>query len=449
MTPGSLIDLSLGGLFALVLSLAYLFVVLRIKSPPASWKILFIGFISHLLSAIGFVIFMKTYYGYLGDALFYFNTSAVIFKRLISTPFLINELLFTDIEDISTIRQIHLFGTTDPEVISMARFSLPFYLLGLGLFTPTSVLLSILPFTGKYLIIKAIKNTYPNTEQSILNKVALMIFLLPTALFWGTTILKESFLMFALGLLFISLQMILSGKLSLPALFIVVAFYLIASLKAWVLYVFFTAILFSMTLYILNVPRIKQDFFLRVAIILIFFIIVGFLLYFGIQEVIQEVLDNFLKLAYGFQTWHTYLGEIRFQSSYTLITIPNLLDSRWWQFIIAFPEALFTALYRPFIIEIDRLSEALVLPENVFLLYFSLKAILNFRSIWKLIQTNPVLLSAFIFGIFSLYIVGLVSFNFGAMVRYRIPGLITLIATISFAYFYIKNKPVQGQEFNN
>ncbi len=449
MTPGSSLDLILGGLFAFVLSLAYLFVVPRLKNPPASQKILFIGFVSHLFSSIGFVIFMKTYYGYLGDALFYFNTCGNILKNITSKPFLINELLWKDLEDIAPIRQVQLFGTTDPEVIYMARFSLPFYVLGMGLFTPTSVLIAILPFTGKYLILKAVKSSFPVAEQQIFNRIALITFLLPTALFWGTTILKESFLMFALGLLFISIQLILSKRFILPALFILIAFHLIASLKIWVLYVFLLALFIAITLYILNIPRIKQDFFLRIATILVFFIVVGFTMYFGVQEVIQEIIDNFLKIAYGFQTWHVYLGEIRGQSSYTLITIPNLLEVRWWQFVIAFPEALFTALYRPFIFEIDRFSEALVLPENIFLLYLSFKATTNFRSTWNLLKTKPILLTGFIFGIISLYIVGLVSFNFGAMVRYRFPGLITLISTFFFAYFYSKHQFVQGQEFNN
>ncbi len=443
MTPGSFLDISIGVLYALVVALFSMFVIFRIKEPPCDRKILFAGIVAHLFSAIGFVIFMKAYYGYLGDALYYFNTSAFIFNNLLDKFYNSYELLFASPETLSVITQLQLFGTFDPEVIYMARFTLPFYVLGMGLFTPTSVLISTLPFIGKFLLLKAIQRSTPDTDIRILNKVALTILFIPTVLFWGTTILKESFLMFAIGLLFISLQMLWSRKVFMPLLLIPVALHIIMNLKGWVMFVFGIASLASITLYILNLPKIRSDIVLRIGTFVIFTILFGFIFYFGIQHVIQEVIDNFLKIAYGFQTWHTYLGHTRGQSSYTLLTIPNLLEARWWQFIIAFPEALLTALYRPFIFEIDRLSEALVLPENLFILILTTRIFLRFKNVWQQMANNPILLTAFIFGILTLYVVGLVSFNFGAMVRYRIPGLLSVLTSLSLAYFIMKR---QGQD---
>ncbi|NPA33535.1 MAG: hypothetical protein GXO48_01210 [Chlorobi bacterium] len=444
MIPGSLLDLFLGFLYAIVLTILFLFIAIRLKDPPGNWKILMIGFSAHVISAITFVVFMSTYYGYLGDALFYFNTTAILFKNLISKPYLAFELLFSDLENINPLEKLRLFGTTDSEVITMARLTLPFYILGMGMFTPTGVLISILPFTGKFFLLKALRKAVPSATMSILNKVSLAVFLLPTALFWGTSILKESFIMFAVGTLFLSLQMLGRGNFLLAIPLIAIAYSVIAGLKAWVLYVFLGSLSISLTIYTLNIPRIKQDALLRSATLLIFLIIGGLIGYLGAKEVLKEMIDNLLQVAYGFQTWHTYLGQKYGQSSYTLLTIPDLLYARWWQFLLAFPEALFTALYRPFLFEIDRLSEALVLPENLFLLILSIKVIGRFKRVWINLRKSPVLLSSFIFGILSLYIVGLVSFNFGAMVRYRIPGLIPLIATLLLIYLVVSKSSQQN-----
>ncbi|MFT5667017.1 MAG: hypothetical protein ACI9DK_001205 [Vicingaceae bacterium] len=154
-------------------------------------------------------------------------------------------------------------------------------------------------------------------------------------------------------------------------------------------------------------------------------------------------LENIQSVAEGFQSWHTYLAETRDQSGYSLgnveFTPLGVLQKA--------PEAFFVAYFRPFIFSdvrnVATLFEAI---QTFILLLLSIYVFIKvglLKSL-KLIISNPDIRAFMLFAVIFGVTVGLTSYNFGALSRYKIPGIPFYVASISIIYYlgYLKPKGI-------
>lgn len=182
--------------------------------------------------------------------------------------------------------------------------------------------------------------------------------------------------------------------------------------------------------------------YILAAILLPIFIGGGFL---ALQQISAGAgkysLENVQSVAEGFHSWHTYLAETRNQSGYSLgeveFTALGVLTKA--------PEAFFVAYFRPFIFgdvrNVATLFEAL---QTLLLLTLSIYVFIRvgiLKSIRLIISNSDVrafMLFAVIFGV----TVGLTSYNFGALSRYKIPGVPFYVGSIAIIYYlgYLKPK---------
>jgi hypothetical protein len=155
----------------------------------------------------------------------------------------------------------------------------------------------------------------------------------------------------------------------------------------------------------------------------------------------KYALENVQSVAEGFHSWHTYLAETRDQSGYSLgnveFTPIGILTKS--------PEGFFVAYFRPFLFAdvrnaatlFEALQNFILLSLYIYVL-FKVGFIRFFRIIFTDKHVRVFMLFSVVFGI----AVGLTSYNFGALSRYKIPSLPFFTASLAIIYYlgYLKQE---------
>jgi hypothetical protein len=129
--------------------------------------------------------------------------------------------------------------------------------------------------------------------------------------------------------------------------------------------------------------------------------------------------DTLLHKAEGFQSWHTQIQEQSGGSGYSLgdfdYSVVGILKKA--------PQALFITLFGPFPWEIRNFVMLISGLEGLFILYLSLRVLFSPSSLLRIrnVFSEPILLFCLSFTIVLGIAVGITSFNYGALVRYKIP----------------------------
>ena len=140
--------------------------------------------------------------------------------------------------------------------------------------------------------------------------------------------------------------------------------------------------------------------------------------------------------------------DIRFQtgrdagSGYTLGELDGSLSS---MFRLT-PQAINVSLFRPYLWEVNNPLMLLSALESLVFLILSLILIFKYRlGVLKSFR-NPDVSFSFIFSVILAFAVGVSSFNFGTLVRYKIPLL--PFYSVALILIYYENKPRKEEEFD-
>jgi hypothetical protein len=102
-----------------------------------------------------------------------------------------------------------------------------------------------------------------------------------------------------------------------------------------------------------------------------------------------------------------------------------------------FPAAVVVTLYRPFMWEARKIIVFLSALEALIFLYFTLKVLVVHKTkLISIVGKDPTLMFCFVFAIIFAFAVGISSYNFGALSRYKIPCLPFYAALLIVLYYY-------------
>jgi hypothetical protein len=100
-----------------------------------------------------------------------------------------------------------------------------------------------------------------------------------------------------------------------------------------------------------------------------------------------------------------------------------------------FPQAVVVTLFRPFIWESKKIIVLLSALEALVFFYFTLKVIIKRKTkIFSMVLKDPNLSFCLAFSIIFAFAVGITSYNFGALSRYKIPCLPFYAAFLLIVY---------------
>ena len=309
----------------------------------------------------------------------------------------------------------------DPNSFIVSRLTTIFCIFGFRYFYLTSILVCCFSYSGIWKLYRVFCYYNPNLSK----KLFYTILCIPSIAFWGSGIMKDSFVLSsACWATFNFFKIfIVKEKRLMNLILLILNFWILINIKSYVAISLIPGMLIWINTN--NFKKIKSTslkIILR-PLILVFTIglfsllyqnlsLIGLEKYENIEETIESAKviqqDLLREEQYGSNSY--YIGE---------------LDGTFTGMLRLAPAAIFTSIFRPFIWESNNFLMALSGIENsvLIILFVVLFIRVSPLSFIKKIFTSPLLLFSFSFIIFLGFGVGIASTNFGALVRYRIPIL--------------------------
>lgn len=428
------------GILDLLISISYAFIGLFItfilkrgsREPYQKFLIPFVVF--KILCAYIFVlIHIYVYKG--GDTFLYFAGSKFIYNAILTNPEHSLNYLFGSIDSfqnlVYTPEYFIVNSFRDYTTLFQARMTSFFTLLSFGKFLSTTVLISMFSAIGIWLIYKTLCKLYPVLYKHF----AIGVLFFPTVGIWSSGILKDTFTMFAIGLILYYVYLIFTRGTYLKGfLFILLGTAICIGLKPYVLYILIPAMLIWYHANFISKIKSKVLRFITTPILLVLVIGAGYLVFQTISSQAGKYsIDNVESIAVGFYEWHTYLAETRNQSGYSL----GEVDFSLLGLLSKAPQSAFVTLFRPLPFEVRNAAMALESLESTLLLIMTIYVLIKVGILTTLkiaIMNQNVrafLLFALAFGV----VVGFTSYNFGALSRYKIPCIPFYCASLSIIWY--------------
>jgi hypothetical protein len=294
----------------------------------------------------------------------------------------------------------------------------------LGLFTattymPTALLFAFFSFTGIWAMYRTFANLYPK----IYKELAIAFLFIPSTFVWGSAIFKDTICMFGLGwLTYTTFRIFVNRDLS-PRniLLLVISFYVVLITKKYILIAFMPAVaIWLLTTYSSKVKSGGLRFLSKIAFLGIAAVAFFFFARVFAQDLERYSLENIAQTAATTRGWLTYASGDE-GSSYDL----GEFDPSIGGMVKKFPQAVVVTLFRPFPWEARKVIVMLSALEALVFAYFTIMAFKRngVGSSLKLIGKDPNVLFCLVFSIIFAFAVGITSYNFGALSRYKIPAL--------------------------
>jgi hypothetical protein len=288
---------------------------------------------------------------------------------------------------------------------TIIRFNAVIYLFSFGYYHIHTLVLCMLSFIGLTGVFRVYNEKFSNRKTELI----IACFLIPSVLFWGSGVLKESILLFGIGLFFFAFNQLIDAKNKIFNITIIaLTLGLLAITKTYVLILFIPSILsWILTLYF----RTKKVgvLFLTINITLILFAFLA--------GKINPRLDFIADLKYKQKD---FINVANYTKAGSTIHVEALNNSTW-SFVKTMPEAFINGLLRPFIFEIKNLFFAFSALENLCMLSLLILVILFFKKPTKI--QLPLIYFGIYFSILLAILIGWTVPVLGAIVRYKIPFL--------------------------
>lgn len=323
---------------------------------------------------------------------------------------------------------------TDPSSYFVIRLAAVFDLITFSSYSATSVLFAVIAFSGSWCLFV----TFYRQSKHLHVWLAAATLFVPSVVFWGSGLLKDTltlasvgFLTHAIGNLFeqkkIRVTTILSGLVSIWALFIVKKYILLCFLPAALLWI-----------YVANIAQLKSAV-VKIMLVPIMILLVSVTGYYAVLLIGAD--DPRYSLDKIALTAKITAYDIGFYSGRDAGSGYSLgeLDGTFTNLLSKFPLAVNVALFRPFLWEVRNPLMLFAALESFAFLVFTLYVL--FKARLKLITalTNSNVIFGLLFSITFAFAVGVATYNFGSLTRYKIPLLPFYLLSLIYILNHLKS----------
>ena len=425
------------GLFDIGLCFVYLFIIFylaaqyqknKIKSN-SEYRFFLFGLITKISGSIAFVI-ISLYYYQNGDTFLYFQIAEDLrmnlflnFRETLSTVFTSYAELGS--HDFNPIEKYNYYYERTSNW-DFGRLVFIFNLISFGSYLVSSILMGVVSFLGLWLGYK----TLCRLDLQISKLMFAPFFLIPTALIWSSGILKDTIIMGVVGLLLFSFSeiFILRRKIILNIIIVLGGIFILQLFRPVLLFVFIPVLIFWGFLYLTGSIRIKKVKILTRVGVIISIATIGWLVN---QHVVADSskykIDNFMKTLHGFQSFHSMEEFSKGQNVYTLGGIMSSPK----EVVMKMPAAINVTFFRPYVWEVNNVGMLLGCLESLILFGLFVYVVIVSRNtmINTLLQNREVIFMT-LFSVTYAVIVGVSSYNFGALSRYKIPAVMFFLVSL-------------------
>lgn len=425
-------------IFPIVVSLIYVFAygIRPAVTDAVTRRYFFPALTVKIVGALVVGLVYQFYYG--GGDTFNYHThgSRHIWSAFWESPLAGLKLIFNNGHDYSGVykyaSKIAFFG--DPPSYTIVKIASVVDLFTFSSYSATAALFAVFSFVGMWQFFLTFYQQYPSLHRGL----AIAAFFIPSVFFWGSGLLKDTITLGCLGIATFQIYKIFIVKvphlsrivlllISLYGLYVVKVYILLTFLPAAIVWVF-----------LLNLSSLRS----RAIKIMIFPFVICMafaLAYFAILKASEG--NEKYSISSLAKTAQVTAYDIRFQtgrdagSGYTL----GELDGTFGSMIRLAPQAINVSMFRPYLWEVKNpfmlLSALESLAMLVMTLYILWKA--NVRIFAILVHPNPFF--TLVFSLAFAFAVGVSTYNFGTLVRYKIPLMPFFVVSLVLTLFYINN----------
>ena len=382
--------------------------------------------------------FIYQFYYNGGDTIsFHTYGSRHIWEAFVDDPINGIQLLFSDgVHHPSTYQySSKIWFFRDPQSFFVVRVAALFDLFTFSSYSATAVLFGVVGFVGAWSLFVTFYHLYHTLHKWI----AFSCLFVPTVFFWGSGIFKDTLTLAALEMtVFFVFKVFVERKVSVWYTANIIFFcWIIYTIKIYILLTFLPAIiLWFFSKYIKSVRVLM----LRVMITPFVFgaaIVLGYL---TVQQVAKEdtrykldrIAETAMITAYDIRYgWGARTGE---GSGYTL----GELDGSFGSVVRLAPQAIIVSLYRPYLWEVHNPLMLLSSIEGLMLIVITIFVFVKTRSAGLKTIGQPEVLFCMIFSLVFAFAVGVSTYNFGTLSRYKIPVIPFYLLGIGLIYYHSK-----------
>lgn len=380
-------------------------------------------FFIKLLSALALTVIYTYYYTdrSTADIFKYFDDAKVIFSALHLHPYDYFRMLTGFDSDAPELKHYYLrcnFWYKEYSHIlyndnrTIIRYNAFLLLLSFGKFFVHNVFTSFLSLIGLMGIYKVFVYYYPNKKYALL----IAIFLLPSVLLWTSGTLKEGIVVFAFGMFFYTLWSMLFNRFMVKYLIICISAVFILSLAKY--YVILCAV--PGVLYLIGrrfFSNKSQLFTLAISVTICIAVFLTGRMMGGKYDVITSLTYK----QNDFVTFSLSLDKVGSLMDTTLLQ-PSVID-----FAKNCPQGLYKSLFKPLPWDVHNILSILPAFENSVLILLMIMCVIWYK---RRQASMELLLFSVSFVVCLNTLNGLIVPVFGAIVRYKVPGLPFLFASL-------------------
>lgn len=384
---------------------------------------------------------------YSGGDTFNYHThgSRIIWEAFLNNPSDGFALLFSSVGDQNHIAyryssQILFWG--DPSSYFIVRLAAIFDLITFSTYSATASLFAVISFIGMWLFFNVFVRNFPHLQRWI----AFAILFIPSVIFWGSGILKDSIVLAFIGILTYAVKKLFIDRQVriVNVMLLLVSVIVIFEVKIYVLLCFLPAML--LWIYASAFYKIRSVVLKGLLIPFVFALIVvsG---YFAVLKIGEDdkrySIENLSKTAritaydIGF-----YTGK-NAGSGYSL----GELDDSFTGMAALAPAAINVSLFRPYLWEVRNPLMLMSALESFVLLVLTVYILFKKRMLFFRAFGDPNILFCMVLSITFAFAVGISTFNFGTLARYKIPLLPFYSLALILIYFYQRPEHTQYELF--
>ena len=292
-----------------------------------------------------------------------------------------------------------------------------------------NLLCGFIAFLGSWQLFKFYYALYPQLHKYL----AIACMGVPTVLFWSSGISKDTVCIASLGFLTKAMYDLVIEKRSFlkNALLSFAGFYFVYTIKAYILISYLPFLIFFLIL--LSINRAKNAMIrslLKITIPLTFIIFVVFLFISRQELFIQYSSDKILSTIQDNQ--HSFQAQVGTYEGGSFFTLGEF-DGSAGSLVQMAPNAIMSTFFRPFPWECRNFMMLLSSMEGLVMLAFTLWIFFRKKGLvtfFRTIFTNALVFNCFFFAVTFALFVGISSFNFGSLTRYKMPCIPFYLITL-------------------
>lgn len=398
---------------------------------------------AYFLKVLGGFLFALVYIYYYeggGDTYYYYVITSDFTDVFYQQPSLFLDAYFSGLDEAKEMLEKGGYSTElirDPETFFFMKIQTPLNILSFNSYLGLTFFNSIISLISTFALFNFLDKLIKNNQF----RLFALSFLVPSVLMWGSGILKDTITLscfnFGVILLF---RIINDNRLRYIPLFLALL-YVIFELKAYILVSFLTWIMFYIFYYFINR---STNPVLKFLIIPYLGIIISLSIYVMSMTILNNTdeykVDDIYDRIKGFHDFHVYLKG----SAYDL----GELDYSVWGLLSKFPQAVNVTLFRPYPWEANSALFFLNSLESFFIFMYFIFIVIKARTInlFKYFVRDAFVMGAICFCIFYSFVIGVTTYNFGALSRFKIPMVPIFLFCLIYVNYCIERDNREKEE---